>query len=180
LNRPVHLFRFSHAPETPDDPAEVAPSGPALKELKAPQDPAPRPRDNPVFNITPRLGVNQARYGMLRREVRQIVGQATSSVRRIGQGPAEDVYGDRHAFFRYDASDRLLSIEFAGTSDVAISHYRIAGLTYPQLREQILEWDAFAIELDHEIRSTILGLAVRQGAGASDGWSLTAYPDGRI
>ena len=169
-NRPVHHFRVSPAPSqiaTPDNSAAYVPNGPTLEGRKAPQDPALRPPDSHVFNITPRLGVNHARYGMLRREVRQIVGQATSSIRRIGQGPAEDVYGDRHAFFHYDASDRLQSIEFASTADVAISHYRVAGLTYPQLREQVLEWDASTIELDGELRSTILGLVVQTQRGRS-------------
>jgi hypothetical protein len=181
-NRPVHHFRVGHAPGpivTSDHSAVGVPNGPVLGGQKPLQDPAPRPRDDLVFNITPRLGVNHAKYGMLRREVRQIVGQAASSIRRIGQGPAEDVYGDRHAFFRYDAGDRLQSIEFASTADVAISHYRIAGLTYPQLREQVLEWDASTIELDGELRSTILGLVVRHKAGPADAWSLTAYPDGQ-
>jgi hypothetical protein len=136
--------------------------------------------DGPAFNITPRLGVNQARYGMLRREVRQVLGQATSSIRRKAPGPADDVYGDRQVFIRYDASDRLHSIEFASTADVSISHYRVGGLPYALLQEQLLEWDASAAVLDSEIRSTTLGLVARADSGAIGAWTMVVYPDRQL
>jgi hypothetical protein len=136
--------------------------------------------DGPAFNITPRLGVNHARYGMLRREVRQVLGQATSSIRRKAPGPADDVYGDHQVFIRYDAADRLHSIEFTSTADVSISHYRVGGLPYALLQEQLLEWDPSATILDGEIRSTTLGLEVRAHSGAIGSWTMVVYPDRQL
>jgi hypothetical protein len=129
------------------------------------------------FNITPYLGINNARYGMLRREVRQALGQATWSVRRQSHGPAEDVYGDRHAFFRYDASDRLQTVEFAPTADLSIGHYRVSGLTAAELREQVLEWDPSAAVCERAIRSSILGLTIGYEPNATAYASIIAGPD---
>jgi hypothetical protein len=134
-------------------------------------------QESPSFNITPHLGVNQARYGMLRREVRQVFGQATSSIRRKAPGPADDVYGDRHVFFRYDASDRLQSIEFVSSAEVSISHYHVSGLPFAMLQDQLLEWDASAILLAGEVRSPTLGLVVTARSEASAAWTMVAYPD---
>ena len=129
-----------------------------------------------AFNITPFLGINNARYGMLRREVRQALGQVTWTVRRQARGPADDVYGDRHAFFRYDACDRLLAVEFGPTADVSIGHYRVSDLTVTELREQLLEWDPSAFVADGEIRSLALGLTVSHVRDATAYASIVASP----
>jgi hypothetical protein len=113
---------------------------------------------------------------MLRREVRQALGQATSSVRRQRHAPAEDVYGDCHAFFRYDASDRLQSVEFAVTADLSIGHYRVAGLTLAELKEQVLEWDPTARVCDGELQSALLGLTIKYDRGATEYGSIVAHP----
>src|SRR5690349_6721068 len=58
----------------PADPSAAEPQAPHATIHLAHQSDAPMPIANgPAFNITPRLGVNQARYGMLRREVRQVL-----------------------------------------------------------------------------------------------------------
>jgi len=162
----------------PTDRAEAEPPATHTNLRLAHHHDTPMPLANgPAFNITPRLGVNQARYGMLRREVRQALGQATSSIRRKSVGPADDVYGDRQVFIRYDASDRLESVEFTNTADVSISHYRVGGLPYALLQEQLLEWDPSASVLDGETTSTILGLQVVSGKHASGSWTMMVYPD---
>lgn len=136
-----------------------------------------RDPDGAFFNVTPHLGVNHARYGMLRREVRKAVGHAARSVRRNTCGPADDVYGDRQAFFLYDEHDRLRAIEFSTTAEVAISHYRLSGLSFAQVTEQVLEWDPAALVDQDTIRSVRLGLSVKRKPGASEYASILAYPD---
>jgi hypothetical protein len=129
------------------------------------------------FNITPYLGINNVRYGMLRREVRQALGQATSAIRRQAQGPAEDVYGERHAFFQYDQSDRLQGVEFTTAADLSIGYYRVSGLTFAELEEQILEWDPSARTGNGEVKSTTLGLTVRHDRAADAYASIITHPD---
>src|SRR5215203_6363047 len=66
VERPAHAFARCEPAATPAPDRDTRPA-PSLGESR------PMPlRESPGFNITPRLGVNQARYGMLRREVRQV------------------------------------------------------------------------------------------------------------
>lgn len=132
------------------------------------------------FNITPRQGVNGVLFGLLRRQVRQALGQATASIRRNTHVPSDDIYGDREAYFRYDKQDRLEAVEFSTHAELAIDYYQISGLSYDELTQQILEWDPSAVIRDNHLQSSSLGLAVRRQPGAAAYDSVLAHRDGYL
>jgi hypothetical protein len=131
----------------------------------------------PTFNITPRVGVNNVRFGMLRREVRQLIGQAQASRRRSMQLPADDVYSDHSAFFHYDRNDRLEAVEFATKAELSIDRYRITGLSYEDLKLQMLEWDPSAWLSPDAITSEALGIIATKQPGTEAYGSVFAHRD---
>lgn len=88
------------------------------------------------FRVIPREGLDVARFGELRRELRSRLGRC-ESFRRGGVGAPTDHYVELGLLLNFDDSDRLELIEVTPTAEVLIGDVSLLGRDYRQVVDDL-------------------------------------------
>jgi hypothetical protein len=84
------------------------------------------------FRVIPREGLDVARFGESRGELRKRLG-ACDSFRRSDTGPLTDHYVQLGLLLDFDASDRLELIEVTPNADASVGEVSLFGRDYRQV-----------------------------------------------
>ncbi|MFJ6784755.1 hypothetical protein [Streptomyces yangpuensis] len=88
------------------------------------------------YCIIPREGLDVARFGELRAELRSRLGRC-ESFRRGGVGAPTDHYSELGLLLNFDASDRLELVEVTPTAEVSIGDISLLGRKYRRVVDDL-------------------------------------------